>query len=248
MSSTDRILLAIDTATPVVSVALTTGTRLRGKVLSCLSFSSNTTHSHKLLNLIDIMLSEAVVSREMISGIAVGLGPGSFTGLRIGMATAKGLVAAARVPLYGVSSLDMIVAGCMTEYLICAVLDARKKEVYTAFYRCNAHGFPTRNSEMMVISPAALAECVREPVVMIGDAVYTYGDYWQSVLGELFVTAPTHLHNPSAAALGLLAGEQMQTAGQPLDVAEAVPIYIRASDAELNLLKHGAAISPTISL
>lgn len=234
IATADDIILAIDTATPTASVALTRGGRASGQVLSCLSFSSSITHSRRLLKMIETMLAEAGIGKEAIKGIAVGLGPGSFTGLRIGLATAKGLATAAAVPLYGASSLDMLAAGCCSDRLICVVVDARKKEVYTAFYRSEAGGFPVRVSAMAVISPAALGKSLQEPVLMIGDALSSYGELWQTMAGDLVAIAPAQLASPSAATLGLLAGEQ-RLAGDSLDLAAAVPIYVRSSDAELSL-------------
>lgn len=234
IATADDILLAIDTATPVASVALTRGGRGLGQVLSCLSFSSSITHSRRLLKMIETMLAESGIGKDQIKGIAVGLGPGSFTGLRIGLATAKGLAAAGAVPLYGASSLDMLAAGCCSDRLICVVVDARKKEVYTAFYRSEAGGFPVRISAMAVVSPEALGKSLREPVLMIGDALLSYGEMWQTMSGDLVSFAPVQLASPSAATLGLLAGEQ-RLKGISLDLAAAVPIYVRSSDAELNL-------------
>ena len=234
IASEDDILLAIDTATPVASVALTKGDRVSGQILSCLSFSSSVTHSRRLLKMIESMLAEANVDKSAIKGIAVGLGPGSFTGLRIGLATAKGLATALAIPLYGASSLDMLAANCTTDRLICAVVDARKKEVYTAFYRSEDRGFPVRVSAMAVVTPAVLGGYLQEPVVMIGDALQSYGALWQSMAGDFISRAPSQLLSPSAATLGLLAGEQ-RLMGKSLDIAAAVPIYVRSSDAELNL-------------
>ena len=167
----EDLILAIDTASLCSSVALTSGTRLDGMVLGCLSLSSSVTHSRRLLGAIDWLLAEADVSKDSIRAIAVGLGPGSFTGLRIGMATAKGLVTAAGVPLYGVPTIDAVASCCTTERLICTVLDARKKEVYAAFYRCNESGLAERTGEICALSPEDLVDQIQEPVLMTGDGL-----------------------------------------------------------------------------
>ncbi len=233
-------ILAIDTATPACSVALTSGGRDGGRVVACQSISSRVTQSRRLLGSIDRLLTETEIAKEAVRGYAIGLGPGSFTGLRIGMATVKGLAAASDAPLYGVSTLDVLVAGCAcSERLICAAVDARKNEVYAAFYRSEDGGPARRLTSIAAFSPEALAARIHEPVVMIGDALRAYGEYWRSVLGDTMTTAPAHLWSPSAGALGLLAGE-LALRGQALDVAAATPLYVRASDAELNLIKQAA--------
>ena len=234
MADERKYILSVDTATPCSTVALTTGTRADGRVLALLSISSNVTHSRRLLVAIDHLLTDSGIAREEISGFAVGLGPGSFTGLRIGMATVKGLAAAAQKPMYGVSTLDIIVANCSNPRLICSVLDARKKEVYAAFYRCDEAGIPRRITDIAALSPEKLAAGITEPVLMVGDGLLAYRHYWQSVLGGMLTVAPAQHWSPSAATLGLLAGE-LATGNRSLDIAAAVPLYVRASDAELNL-------------
>ncbi len=224
----------MDTATPCSAVALTSGTRKDGSVLASLSLSGNVTHSRRLLKAVDYLLREAGISWPQIDGIGVSLGPGSFTGLRIGMATAKGLAAAAGKALIGISSLDSLAAKCSTSRLICAVVDARKKEVYTALYRCASDGLAERISDIAAVAPEKLGDLITEPVLLIGDGAVLYADLMKEMLGDLVLFAPAMLHELSAASLGMLAGEKL-FAGEVLDVAEAVPLYIRSSDAELNL-------------
>ena len=234
MSKEYPVILALDTSTPVASVALTRGTRWDGEVLAEFSCTSRVSHSSRLLLMIEAVLREAGVERQMLGGIAVGLGPGSFTGLRIAMATAKGLVAASGLPLYGCSGLDCLAASCQSERLVCAVLDARQKEVYGALYRHDGRGDMQCSCRPQALSPQALAGMIDEPVLLVGDAVPVYGALWRQQLGGLFQAAPAFLRAPSAAVLGLLAGEAHAN-GQTLDVASATPLYVRASDAELNL-------------
>ena len=230
------LILSLDTATPCSSVALTAGTRPEGKVIAALSITGKINHSRRLLAAIDLLMSETATSWPEIDGIGVSIGPGSFTGLRIGMATAKGLAAATGKPLLGVSTLDALACKCITERLICAILDARKKEVYSAFYRCNVKGQVERVSDITVLAPEKLAARVSEPVVFVGDGALVYNETFHALLGDLVMVAPAQLHETSAASLGLLAGERF-VAGDILDLAGCSPVYIRSSDAELNLLK-----------
>lgn len=242
MGEGQALILAMDTATPCSSVSLTTGSIKDGKVLASLNFSGNVTHSRRLLNAIDLIMKTAEVSWEAIDGIAVSLGPGSFTGLRIGMVTAKGISVAAGKPLVGVSTLDGLASKCTCSKLICAVLDARKKEIYSAFYRYNEKVGSHRVSDVVVIAPEKLAATIDEPVIMIGDGVTAYGDLFQKLLLDSVTFAPAQLHEPTSTSLGLIAREMLD-AGEVLDIAEATPIYVRSSDAELNLLKKKQAIT-----
>lgn len=228
------LILAIDTATPCCSVAITRGCRHGGSVLGIVTFCGTVTHSRLLLTRIEHLLSETGLTWNRLDGIAVSIGPGSFTGLRIGMATVKGLVMAADRPLIGVSTLACLASACTCSGLVCTVLDARKKEVYAAFFRADEPGGPVQLTETIVVSPEQLAEGIREPVYMIGDAVAVYGEYWRQQLGHLYEPAPAQLCLPSAAALGLIAAEKLRK-GEVLDVGSVTPLYVRASEAELNL-------------
>jgi tRNA threonylcarbamoyladenosine biosynthesis protein TsaB len=233
-------VLALDTATPCSCVAITAGTRHDGEVVASLSLTGKITHSRRLLSAIGWLMQESAMTWPVIGGIAVGLGPGSFTGLRIGMATAKGLAAAAGTVLLGVSTLDSLAARCGFAGLICAVLDARKKEVYAAFYRCNDQGLTERIGEPTVLAPDRLAAAIDEPVLLVGDGARVYGETFRELLGDKVRFAPAALHEPSAASLGLLAGEMLER-GELLDLAEGVPVYVRSSDAELNLARKNSS-------
>lgn len=234
MEKPDALILALDTATSCSTIALTRGTVAEGEVLACLSLAT-VTHSRKVLTSIDYLLKETGVDWLELAGLAVGLGPGSFTGLRIGMATAKGLAATGELPLLGVSTLDCLAAGLVTDKRVCAVLDARKKEVYAAYYLPDGSGIPRRVGGIIAISPQQLLNDLDDELIMVGDGVISYREIWTSQKKELISYAPTHLHSPNAASLGLLAGEQLAK-NVTLDLSAAAPLYVRASDAELNLV------------
>lgn len=242
MESGQPVILAIDTATPATSLALTRGTRKDGEVLASLGLSSNVTHSRRLLTSIEWLMAEVDISWADIDGIGVSLGPGSFTGLRIGMASAKGLAMASGLSLIGVSTLDCLAAKCVTRRLICSVLDARKKEVYAGFYRVDSGGSLTRVGEIVALSPQDLVLQINEPVLMIGDGAAVYKDLFQELLGEDLELAAANLNEPSATSLGMLSAEQF-LAGVLLDTDTAVPLYVRSSDAELNLKKKKEALA-----
>lgn len=232
------LILAMDTATRCSTVSLTRGTLGHGEVLGCLSLSSNVTHSRRLISTVDRLFRETQVQWSDIGGVAVGLGPGSFTGLRIGMATAKGFAAAAQKKLVGVSTLDGLAARCLGDLPVYATVDARKKQIYCARYSVSAGKRPKRLHDIQAISPERLIQQLHEEqhqqVVIVGDAVHLYGDLWYRELEDLVIFAPAALHASSADAIGLICGELFEE-GECLDIASATPFYVRASDAELSL-------------
>ncbi len=234
MEAQGPLILALDTSTACCTLAITCGTAVQGRILASVSLNSRVRHSRRLLTAIDWMFSETDVDWSMVEGIAIGLGPGSFTGLRIGMATAKGLAATSGKPLLGISTLDALACRCTTEKMICAVLDARKKQVYTAWYRPSLSGPAHRIGEIRAVDPEVLAAEIEKPVLMVGDGVLTYGELWRRNLGDKVAFAPIDLLYPSAAVIGLLGGIELAE-GRSLDLASAVPLYIRASDAELSI-------------
>ncbi|MDA8164342.1 MAG: tRNA (adenosine(37)-N6)-threonylcarbamoyltransferase complex dimerization subunit type 1 TsaB [Desulfobacteraceae bacterium] len=225
------VVLAIETSGMCGSIALVTGRECIGEY----SLQSKLTHSRRLLAGIDWLLGEAGLDWPGIGGIAVSLGPGSFTGLRIGLSTAKGLAMATGAPLLGVSALDGLAAQLAHAALpVCPVLDARKKEVYAAFFRSGPEGRPHKTSDSMVLPPAALAAMISEPTLLVGDGAALYGDLFRERLGGLALFPPAPVYFPRAAAIGFLALGNLAR-GEVLDPAAAVPIYIRPSEAELKL-------------
>jgi tRNA threonylcarbamoyladenosine biosynthesis protein TsaB len=241
MTATGPLLLSLDTATTCAALALTVGTREDGEVLAELRLSGRKTHSRRLLTLIEALMRESEITWQQLDGIAVGLGPGSFTGLRIGMATAKGLAAAAGKALYGVCTLDALAAQC-TGKMVCSMLDARKKEVYAAFYRRDESGLQIRLGNPLVLPPARLVDHLVEPTLLVGSGARLYGEELCRLSGGRAVIAPAALHEPSAAALGLMAGE-MARRGEVLDPIMGMPLYVRDSDAVINLSKKLGAVT-----
>ena len=116
--------------------------------------------------------------------------------------------------------------------LICPVLDARKKEVYCGFYKCDEQGIPELQGEYQVISPEILCEKIDEPVVLLGDGAEVFGDLFRKKLAGFLRVASPGTYFPRAATIGLLASAKWKNE-EFLDPATAAPIYIRASEAEL---------------
>jgi tRNA threonylcarbamoyladenosine biosynthesis protein TsaB len=224
------VLLALETSGVCGSIALVTERQCLGEYTLC----SKQTHSRRLLVGIEWLLGEVGFDWKKIGGVAVSLGPGSFTGLRIGLSTAKGLAMATGIPLLGVAALDGLAAQLAhAASLICSVLDARKQEVYTAFYRSGPAGVE-RVSDYMVLPPATLAAMISEPVLLVGDGAFAYEELFRERLGDALVIAPGEIYFPRAAAIGQLAFSKWQRQ-EFLEPASAVPLYIRPSEAEMNL-------------
>ena len=224
----DTLILGLDTATPQCSVALTCGGPEDGTVIAARSLGSGVTHSRRLLSSIDLLLSHSSRTLAALSAIAVGL--------RIGMATAKGLAHGAGKVLIGISSLDAIAAVIRDERLICVLLDARKNEVYGRFYRADDKGIARPCSQHTVSAPGKIAGQINEPVVMAGDGVDVYSEQLKAVLGSKMVRSAVLY--PPAEMIGFLADEQYRN-GRFLHMAAAEPLYVRASDAELSLIRSG---------
>jgi tRNA threonylcarbamoyladenosine biosynthesis protein TsaB len=243
LTTSASFILAIDTSTPVASVAITNGTLADGAVQALLSWRGAVRHSSRLVTVVESIMAETQIGFAQLAGLAVGLGPGSFTGLRIAMATVKGLAAATGLPLYGASGLDCLAAGIAGERQVCAVLDARKKEIYAARYRIAAGNEPERLGKIVAIDPEAIEPLIDAPCLFVGDAVPVYDELWRRQLGERYKAAPASSHFPSAAVLGLLAGE-LHRRGAALPLGAITPLYVRASDAELNLEQASGSMRP----
>ena len=224
------LILSIETATGCGSIAVTRGQRLLAEATA----QPDVTHSRRLLGTVDWLMQAAGVAWADIDGVAVSLGPGSFTGLRIGMAAAKGLVMAIGVPLLGVSTLDALALACIgTRVQICPVLDARKQEVYAALYQPEGgDGYPSRQSVDEAIHPEALADKIDRPTVFLGTGVAVYADVFKK--NKLIQLLPAQLTHPRGLHVGLLAAN-MLAQGEVMNPATAAPYYVRASEAEINL-------------
>jgi tRNA threonylcarbamoyladenosine biosynthesis protein TsaB len=219
-------ILAIETSTPVVSVAVEEDETITGEV----AVQTTQGHMETLLPLLDQLLSRLQLSVRDIDAFAVGAGPGSFTSLRIGMATAKALAHSLGKPLYGVPTLDLLALGLKgTPGLICPLLTARRDEIYACFYVSTPTGMK-RLSNYLALPPEELgvrlqAE-LRAEITFVGEGAVSYRKYLQSVLGDRAFMADPVNNWPRAGMAARLGREQMQT-GQPSDPAAIHPIYVK---------------------
>ena len=229
------IVLGIETATLQGSVALMGEAGL----LSEYFLNVEATHSERLLTTIDRILTDARLSFTDVGGLAVSIGPGSFTGLRIGLATAKGLALTREIPLVGVPTLEAMAASLpFCRYPICPVLDARKGEVYAALFDGRGESL-LQVREDAALSPEALVEWVTEPTVFLGDGVERYGEFLAQRLGGKLLAAPASRRHGSAAVVAER-GRARLLRGEADDLVSLVPRYIRPSEAELQRARREA--------
>ncbi|MFP3982399.1 MAG: tRNA (adenosine(37)-N6)-threonylcarbamoyltransferase complex dimerization subunit type 1 TsaB [Desulfurivibrionaceae bacterium] len=228
LAPTTPLLLAIENSGMCGSVALICPSYCLGEY----SLQSRQTHSKRLLPGIQRLIKDAGVGWQDIDGIAVSIGPGSFTGLRIGLSTAKGLATAASLPLIGISSLESLALQySYTSTRICAMIDARKKEVYCALFKPETDGSLKRLTEDLALSPEKAMEYITEPTLFTGDGVQAYKELIREKLRDTAIIPFPHLSFPRAAAVGFLALSSWAE-NDFLDISKATPAYIRASEVE----------------
>lgn len=234
------LILAIDSATPVAGVALVDENRVVREEF----VNYGKTHSETLLPMIDRVLSGCGCAITDISALAVTIGPGSFTGLRIGLAAVKGLSMASHKPVVGVSTLEVIAHNLTgSSALVCPLLDARKQEVYCGFYDVGDI-YPRELAEPRACSPEQFAahaaqiahQSGKNNIILLGDGCFPYKEYFQQTLREQMLMAPSHMMFPRAAALGSLAVKKVR-ASLYEDVYTLKPFYIRLSEAESRLAR-----------
>ncbi|WP_300670466.1 tRNA (adenosine(37)-N6)-threonylcarbamoyltransferase complex dimerization subunit type 1 TsaB [Desulfoluna sp.] len=223
-------ILAVDTSTLSCGVAVTDGA---GLLSECL-FTSKQTHSRHLLSMVEEALTRSGLELKDLDGFSVTCGPGSFTGLRIGMSVVKGLAEVVDKPLVGISTLESLACGaCLSGRPILAMLDARKGEVYAAWYQPDGVGGVTELSPPEAITPEALVKGIKGEVLCIGTGAVTYGAFLRESLKERAFFAPDYdIIRPAVVAN--LASKAFQR-GEGSDAATLTPLYLRKSDAEIAL-------------
>jgi len=224
------LVLAIDTATTRVSAAIGDG----GAVIGEVSLAGGRRHAEQLAPAIKYLCRELDVSLAQLAAIGVDIGPGLFTGLRVGVTTAKVMAQALRIPIVAVPSLDLVAYPLRhSNRLVVAVLDARRREVFAASYRPVPDGVQ-RVSDYAVWQPAELVaelESGTDELLLAGDGVATFRDEFASLDHAEF--AGVGHSAPSAAALVELATAHAEREEfQPQ--SEIRPLYLRTSDAEIN--------------
>lgn len=225
-------ILSIDTTTVRGSVALSEGERLVAQEQQ----GAPGTHSERLLASIDHLLALAGWQRNAIEAIAVAVGPGSFTGLRIGLATAKGMALAIGCPLAGVSSLAALALnGEGFAGTVVPLVDARRGELYAAAFVQRRGRAPALVLKECVRPPDALIarlKKIKGPLLLVGDGAQAYGPKLLRALGRRAAIPGGAMPFPQAINLARLALPRLKK-GKGDDLSAIIPNYIRHSDAEI---------------
>lgn len=224
-------ILGIETSMYAGSIAVSEDDKVLGEYY----FNTGPSHSEKLLPSIDWLLKELSIDKNELGGIVVSLGPGSFTSLRIGLASAKGLSYALGIPIAGVSTLELMANNLpFTPFKVCPVIDAKRGEVFAAFFE-SQEGRVVRISEDMVLSPQKLAGKIKSKTVFIGEGALLYSDFLEDIMVEDGCVAfcPEALNYPRAGVLSPM-GYLIIKDGGGDDPHTLAPHYMRKSEAELS--------------
>ena len=213
--------MAVETSTLAGGAALLDGDRVIGEFL----LDVRITHSERLMPAIDRLLRDASWTTASLEGLAVAVGPGSFTGLRIGLSAVKGLAWALGLGVAAVPTLDALAATLpFAAHPVCPVLAARRNEVYCSLHRWDGVTM-RRQWDDLALAPDELASRLTEPTILLGDGAHLIASRHARL-------APPHRRMPSAAAVGVL-GLARFRAGEVVSAGELSPFYLRPSQAEL---------------
>lgn len=222
-------VLSIDTATECASCAVLDDDKLLGEI----SFNYKKQHSVILMSMIDNLLNNLGLNVNSLDGFVVSKGPGSFTGLRIGVSAIKGFSQGTSKPFVGISSLDSLAYNlAYTTGIICPILDALRNNVYTALYKFEGANLKIISEHTIMSIDDLIVELNnrQEPVCFIGDAVPKFKEKLTSGI-ENVSFAPTHLNLTRASSLGEL-GLKLLEAETYDDLYTFAPLYLRKSQAE----------------
>ena len=223
-------VLGIDSSGMVATVAVVEDTQM----LAEYTINYKKTHSQTLLPMLDEVAKMMELDLNTIDAIAVAAGPGSFTGLRIGSATAKGLGLALKKPLVSVPTLEGIAYNfCGSEKVICPMMDARRSQVYTGIYEFQGNTLKVLEDQMAVPVEEALEKLNQtgREVILAGDGVPVYLELIEKNLKVPYLLAPAHLNRQRAGAVAVL-GIQYAKEGKLESAMEHRPDYLRLSQAE----------------
>ena len=223
-------ILAIDSSGLVASVAVAEDQTLLGEY----TMNYKKTHSQTLLPMIEELTEMIDLDLETIDAIAVAGGPGSFTGLRIGAATAKGLGLALDKPLIHISTVDGLAYNyTCTDRLVCPLMDARRNQTYTGLYRLEGSRLVTLVPQCAVPVEEIIATVneTGQPVIFLGDGVPVFQEILDREVKVPYEYAPLHMSRQRAGAVAALA-MQYYAEGKTLHARDFVPDYLRLSQAE----------------
>ena len=220
-------VLAIDTSTNVMGVALMKEKQIIGEVITFI----NKNHSVRLMPAIEQLMKECNVKPNELTKIAVAQGPGSYTGVRIGVTVAKTLAYTLNIPLVGVSSLKLLAAnGRYFNGLVCPLFDARRTQLYTGLYDVKNGQVETVIDDCNILREqwAEQLKTYDQPILFVGNDVSLHEEYLKEALGDLAVFTNQNNQRPSELAYFSLVEQQVESAHH------FVPEYLRLAEAEAN--------------
>ena len=223
-------ILGLDSSGIVASVAIVEDANLIAEY----TVNYKKTHSQTLLPMLDELAKMTELELDTIDAIAVAAGPGSFTGLRIGSATAKGLGLALKKPLVEIPTVDALAYNLYdAKALICPIMDARRSQVYTGIYRFEEPKLVTVEAQMAVPMMELIdrLNARGEEVIFLGDGVPVFSKMIEENLKVPYSFAPAHVNKQRAAAVAAL-GEIYLKEGREVAAVDHVPDYLRVSQAE----------------
>ncbi|OGL41312.1 MAG: tRNA (adenosine(37)-N6)-threonylcarbamoyltransferase complex dimerization subunit type 1 TsaB [Candidatus Schekmanbacteria bacterium RIFCSPHIGHO2_02_FULL_38_11] len=225
-------ILAIEASTKTGSCAVFGNEGLLGE----LTLNTDATHSEKLMPAIISLMGSLQLAFKDLNGVAVSVGPGSFTALRIAISTAKGIAFSANIPLIGVPTL-MALAEKVADFdsVICPFLDARKKEVYFALYKRDKDGNLLQLKEETVGSVEEMCRNIKTKTVFLGNGIEVYGERVRQILKKKAVFVSQAQSLPTASTVAGIGYRKLINDDYPKDLSSVRPIYLRPSDAELTL-------------
>jgi tRNA threonylcarbamoyladenosine biosynthesis protein TsaB len=220
------LILTIETSTPAEHVAVVRD----DTVLASLSETVGRGHTEKLLGAIESVLSRSSVALGDLDAVAVSIGPGRFSGLRVGLATAKGLAASSGLPVLPVETLAALAESARPfEGLVCPMLDARRGEVYGALFRLDDDGrerlLPDSASAPSALLANVAAEVEGRPVLFLGSGVSVCADEIAAAFGDAAVLPEDGVPAPTPVAMAALAHERKLP--EPAAAATLEPVYLR---------------------
>lgn len=222
-------ILAIDSSGPNCSVAIID----EEKVICNFNLNNGITHSETLVPLIDEALKSTNLSLQDIDNFAVSIGPGSFTGLRIGIATVKGFAVSLKKPIIGIPSLLGLCYNVPTfDGVVCAVLDAKNNNVYSALY--NLKNTPQMIGDYITESIDTLIQELKKydsKILFVGDGSISYKEKFVDAFGDRAYFMPHHLNEQTALSIAK-AGLDKALNGEITDAENLHPLYLRKSQAE----------------
>lgn len=226
-------ILAIDSSSMVATVAVATDGVLNAEY----TINHKKTHSQTLLPMIDEICKTIELEMESIDAIAISGGPGSYTGLRIGSATAKGFGLALNKPIINVPTMDALAYNMFSsQYIVCPIMDARRGQVYTGIYRFDGTEMVTIKEQCIIMIDELIYELdkIGMPVMFLGDGVDTQKETIETKMSSEHYYAPASMNRHKASALASLAEIYFQD-GKYENAGDHKPEYLRLSQAEREL-------------